>query len=135
MEFKKLLTSKGYSITSSRFELFKLLLGKEPLTMAEITSIASTFANRATVYRNIELFEKLGIVNRLQIGWKYKLELSDRFHPHHHHISCISCGKIEQLTPDNALEKYFMTQASKLGYKLSDHQLELSGTCMTCTKT
>lgn len=134
-DFIELLTLNGYSVTEARILLFKLLLGKEPMTMSEITHNASNFSDRATVYRNISLFDRLGVIHKLQIGWKYKIELSDRFHPHHHHITCQSCGKTETINLNEKLENFFNLQAESLGYILSDHQLELSGVCKLCKKT
>ena len=49
--------------------------------------------DRASVYRAVRLFEQLGIVQRLNTGWKYKIELTDKFAEHHHHLTCLQCGK------------------------------------------
>lgn len=102
--------------------------------MREIVS-RSRAIDRASVYRTIALFEQLGIVQRLQVGWKYKLELSDDFHEHHHHMHCTHCGQTTALPEDPALEKNLDQMAAAHGFRLQSHQLELSGLCSTCQTT
>src|ERR1700722_13846047 len=87
-ELKAALKSREYSLTAARQAVFSALLDKEPQTMQQLVAACPTI-DRASVYRTVSLFEQLGVVQRLQIGWKYKLELSDRFHHHHHHLTCV----------------------------------------------
>lgn len=92
-------------------------------------------ADRASVYRTIALFEQLGIVQRLQIGWKYKLELSDDFHQHHHHLTCLQCGAIRPLNEDPRLEKRLALLAEAQDFLMVNHQLEIQGVCKNCRKS
>ena len=91
---KNILSDKGYKLTKARENTFSALLSPEPQSMATLIEKSHNKVDRVTMYRNIDLFEKLGIVNRIYVGWKYKLELSDNFMDHHHHLSCLSCGKV-----------------------------------------
>jgi Fe2+ or Zn2+ uptake regulation protein len=70
-----LLRKNNSSLTKPRKAVFNLLLSKEPQSMQVLVKRAEGKVDRATVYRTIELFEELGIVHRLNIGWKYKIEL------------------------------------------------------------
>lgn len=88
--------------------------------------------DRATIYRTIDLFEQLGIVNRLNIGWKYKVELSDMFADHHHHFHCTNCGTTFPLPASPMLETMIDTVAGKSGYSPRGHQLEIYGLCSGC---
>ena len=88
-----ILKKNGASLTATRVAVFNLLLNQEPQSMAVLAKRAVGKADRATLYRTIELFERLGIVNRLNIGWKYKIELSEAFSGHHHHFYCTNCGR------------------------------------------
>lgn len=127
------LKKAGFSLTKPRRTVFEALLGHEPQAMSEVIAAAKG-VDRASIYRIIELFEKLGIVHRLQIGWKYKLELSDQFSKHHHHLTCLNCGKIVAL-PENAIfEDYIRAFAIDYGFELKDHQLEIRGLCQACQK-
>lgn len=129
----KTLKDHGYSVTSVRTAVFAALSNKEPIEMQELIVILPQ-VDRASIYRTVALFEKLGIVQRLQIGWKYKLELSDTFSYHHHHLTCRECGTVVSLREDPMLEANLQALAGEYGYKDLAHQLEISGLCPTCQK-
>src|SRR3990167_3811389 len=120
-DLRALLKEKGYSLTGPRRKVFDLLLGKEPQSMQVIVQRANSLVNRATIYRTIELFEKLGIVNRLNIGWKYKIELSDVFSEHHHHFYCTNCSKTYKLPANSMLETMIDSMAAKDGFSPRSH--------------
>ena len=119
-------------ITVPRQLVFQALQHQEPLTMRELVTRAGV--DRATVYRTVALFEQYGIVERLQTGWKYKLELSGDFHEHHHHATCLQCGKTFVLAEDPAIERSLQRLAQTAGFQLTRHQLELQGYCSQCQK-
>ena len=129
---KSTLKAQGHSITAPRVELFTLLQGKESMTMHELI-YRSPDVDRATLYRNIELFESLGIVRRIQIGWKYRIELADSFVHHHHHMTCTGCGVVIALAEDSELELRLLALASGHGFTAQDHQLEIRGLCSACS--
>jgi Fur family ferric uptake transcriptional regulator len=133
-QFEKTLKLAGYSVTWPRTLVFGALQHEEPLTMAELVA-RCTNIDRASVYRTVDLFEHLGIVQRLQLGWKYKLELSDVFHTHHHHLHCTSCDTTIALPADTSLEQKLKKTAQNFGFRLDSHQLELSGVCAKCQQT
>ena len=125
------LKTHGFSVTRSRQTVFRALQGHEPQTMHELI-LACSPMDRATIYRIIMLFERLGIVQRLQIGWKYKLELSDQFHDHHHHMTCTRCGQSFALPEDETLESRLRALAANTGFVPSSHQIEIKGVCRNC---
>lgn len=90
--------------------------------------------DRASVYRIVALFERLDIVQRLQTGWKYKIELSDAFHDHHHHATCLRCGNTIALAEDHTLERLLHRVAELHRFRLHSHQLELQGYCQSCSQ-
>lgn len=129
--FKEILSKSGNFATKQRIELFKFLQSNPEITTKKlIASLPSQ--DQATIYRSIKLFEGLGIINRLQLGWKSKLELSNQFHDHHHHMTCTSCGKVIAWEEDPTIELRIQTVAMKLGFVPQDHQLEIRGLCQTC---
>jgi Fe2+ or Zn2+ uptake regulation protein len=131
-QFKKAMKQHGQSLTEARLMVFEALQHQEPQSMKEVVA-ACPDIDRASVYRTIALFERLGIVKRLQIGWKYKLELSDAFHRHHHHLTCLHCGRIMPLPEDRQLEARLHTLARSQDFVMKDHQLEIQGLCSNCS--
>lgn len=112
--------------------VFAELQKHEPVTMQDLIDSCRSSMNRASVYRTITLFEKLGIAQRLQMGWKYRWELNDSFHHHHHHMYCTSCSRIIALAEDGNLEERLAYLASSAGFAMADHQLEIRGICTAC---
>ncbi len=131
-QLKTVLKKRHSSLTVVRRTVFEILALHDALTMAELIDKVGAVADRASVYRTIQLFEGLGIVHRLQIGWKYKLELSDAFVNHHHHLTCLNCGKVIPLNEDATLEKELMKLADENNFEATGHQLEIRGYCSDC---
>ncbi len=130
---KTILKQNGSSLTRTRQLVFDLLRDKDPQSMQVLCSRATPEVDRATVYRTIDLYERLGIVHRLNIGWKYKVELSDLFNDHHHHMHCEKCGKIIDLPANIMLEKMIETVAIKSSFSPRGHTLEIYGLCSVCS--
>lgn len=131
-QLKIILKQHGQSLTVPRQTVFKALQAQEPQTMSQIVASCSTI-DRASVYRSIDLFEKLNIIQRLQVGWKYKIELTDDFHRHHHHLTCRNCHAVITFKEEAALEAKFSRLARQNGFKMESHQLEIQGLCRNCT--
>lgn len=127
---KGLLKQNRQSITKTRLAVFEALAGQEPLSMHELVERVQG-TDRASVYRTVDLFERLGIVQRLNTGWKYKIELSDKFAAHHHHLTCTQCGAT---TPMNEaeLEAVVDRLAHSHGFRPTAHQIEIQGVCARC---
>lgn len=128
--FKELLKTSGHSVTKARLSVFGALLGNEPVGMAELVRRVPE-VDRASVYRAINLFEQLGIVQRVNIGWKYKLELTDRFAAHHHHLSCTNCGRTIEMNEEE-LEQLIRSLARAHDFTPTAHQIEIQGLCADC---
>lgn len=133
-DFEKTLKRNRQNITAARRKVFISLQKSNPLTMAELVAACRPEINRSSVYRTIELFDKLGIISRIQIGWKYKLELSEPYQQHHHHLYCIRCMHTFALPEDFILEQRLHSLATDASFTPISHQIEISGICGTCAK-
>lgn len=129
------LRQHGYSLTKPRRVVFEALQSRDTLSMYELILHCEAAIDRATVYRTVALFEQLGIVQRLPIGWKYRLELSDQFSDHHHHATCTHCGTVITLPEDPELEHRLDEIAENHRFRLESHQIEMRGLCESCAKT
>jgi len=133
--FVKTLKKNKHSLTRARALVFEALQDEEPLSMSELLVKLDGMIDRASLYRTITLFETLGIVQRLQMGWKYRIELADDFNFHHHHITCKNCGLTLPVREDLTLEASIRTLAMEYGFTEVTHQLEMHGQCPRCQKT
>jgi Fur family transcriptional regulator, ferric uptake regulator len=132
---KETLKDGGYSLTNARQQVFNALTDSDTLSMNQLVRKLQHKMDRASVYRTIDLYEKLGIVNRLQIGWKYKLELSQDFADHHHHAACMQCGKVIAFEEAEDLQEQIEQIAKNLHFSVASHSLEIRGLCPTCQST
>jgi Fur family ferric uptake transcriptional regulator len=131
--FKATLDRNKLSHTKERFALFNLLKKLDaPCTITELVEKSSDLMNRSTVYRIIELFEKIKVTKRVYTGCKYSIELSDQFSPHHHHFTCTNCGSITSFLESQSLMNEFTELESTLNTKITSHSLELRGLCRNC---
>lgn len=132
-QLEHLLRSSGNRLTAPRQAVFEALKNAaEPLALAQLQA-ACPQANRTSIYRTLELFASLGVIDIVHIGWKKRYELSDPFRPHHHHLQCTRCGQLVELkTPQ--LEHLIDQIATEHGYHITGHNFELSGICKTCQK-
>lgn len=131
---RKILADNDLRITKTRLVIFNLLQDNEPQSIADLVERSANKVDRVSVYRIVDLYEKLGVIKRINIGWKYKLELSDIFLDHHHHISCIGCGRMVAIREEERLENLIDTLGKTAGFVLTSHQLELQGYCDKCQK-
>ena len=84
----------------------------------------------ATVYRVLTQFEQAGLVVRHNFeGGHSVFELSSD--KHHDHIVCVRCGRVEEFA-DDEIEQLQKKVADKLGFELTDHNLNMYGLCPEC---
>lgn len=126
------LRDAGYSLTEPRRRVFAALRDHGPLSMQQLYSHLRGDANRTTVYRVIELFEQLHIAQRVAKGWKYQLELTDEFIPHHHHFTCTRCHKIISFDEPKSFDVVLEAVANHNGFLPTGHTLEIEGLCSDC---
>ena len=83
----------------------------------------------STVYRNLELLERLGLVWHTHLG-KGAPVYHAAEHPHLH-VVCQSCGEISSVAPD-LLDSAAERLAADLGFTVDVGHVALSGTCRAC---
>jgi Fe2+ or Zn2+ uptake regulation protein len=129
------LKSMGYKLTGQR-RLIIEALEEKPLhyTAQEILEKAkqkNSSINFSTIYRNLELLCRLGIVNKLNISSGIShFELKDT--QHHHHLICLCCGEMKKvdICPYSQLNT---TELDKLGFVPVEHKFEIYGYCKKCS--
>jgi len=86
-----------------------------------------------TVYRTLKLLTEAGLAKERRFGEPqgvFEKEDSDK---HHDHLICTRCGKIIEFK-NPKIEKLQDEVASKYGFVVEDHKMELYGLCSNCTK-
>ncbi len=129
---KMILSSYGYSWTRPRELVFKAITGG-PKTISAVIKLEQGKVDRVSVYRTLQLFEELGIIHRLYLGWKYKFELSDQFIAHHHHLVCNFCAKVIDIEDEQHINSFIKKESDKFDFKPTSHQFEIEGVCSDCS--
>jgi Fur family ferric uptake transcriptional regulator len=88
---------------------------------------------RATIFRAIELFESLGVVERVDLLGGDHAYVACVPH-HHHHLICSRCGRSTAIG-DTGIETLASTVGRRTGFRVDEHRLELFGVCPGCQRT
>jgi len=129
-KFKHYLRAHGYSVTAPRVAIFRYLQANDPAGLSAIISDNGDM-DRASVYRTLTLFRKLNVIQDVITGGHKMVELADGFDNHHHHVSCLQCGR-SVTVEDVALEQRLVELALANGITPRSHQIEVSGVCRAC---
>ncbi len=85
-----------------------------------------------TVYRNLEIFAREGLVKRLELDGervRYDGERGD-----HCHIKCLRCGRIEDLPASAPPDGRDRAIVRRSGYRLVERCVQYLGVCPACRK-
>lgn len=83
----------------------------------------------ATVYRTLELFSTLAVVQKLDLGdgcQRYEL-----YSLHHHHLVCTACGKVIKIKGSLA-DTLDTAMNAMTDFSILDYRLYIYGYCKDC---
>jgi Fur family ferric uptake transcriptional regulator len=131
-----LLRRSRLKLTPRRLALIELFWGASgPLTPAQVQAHLKTRFDQCGlpgIYRNLEMLAECGVLQRVvRFGRKRSYVLGSRLEKeHHHHIICISCGRVGRVEDCRYDEGMIVD-----GYRLVSHVLQLQGICALCSST
>jgi Fe2+ or Zn2+ uptake regulation protein len=126
----------GYRLTDSRRLVADLIVAREGhFTASDLIDDARTRRmriGRATIFRALELFEELNLLERLDLpnGEHAYVPCEPS---HHHHVVCSSCGRTTEVDDQGLLAAVDEIER-RTGYAIDSHRLELYGHCPRCRK-
>jgi Fur family ferric uptake transcriptional regulator len=88
---------------------------------------------RATVFRALDLFQDIGVVERIDLPSGVHAYVTCQPELHHHHVVCSRCGRTAEID-DRGIRAISRKIAKRTGYRIESHRMELFGTCPTCRK-
>ncbi|MEM7134760.1 MAG: Fur family transcriptional regulator [Chloroflexota bacterium] len=128
------LTQHGYHVTMPRLVVIELLAQKQQaLTAEQLFDLAQqqdARLGRATVYRTLELLEKLHLVCRVPNGGRQHAYVRSELATQPLAI-CEHCGDL-LVIQSHLFEKLLVELYRKSNFEVHDHSLHLSGICQTC---
>jgi len=134
LDYLKMLRRQGYRVTPQRIAILDAICdGEGHSTLGEIYARAHRLdpqIDKSTVYRALELFEKVGLVLSAELDRHERGYEIIQPEPHHHLI-CKNCGN--EFGIDNQLvDKFYGELKAQYGYAITMDHLVLSGICPDC---
>ncbi len=135
-DYRSLLRAAGLEATRNRVDVLEIVGGNRcPLTAQDIyrTVERSHAINRVTVYRILDLLVAHKLVERLSSGGRAARfgMAPNNHHPSHPHFYCLSCGRMDCLSPESLgisaerLEKTLAGEIERI-------EIRVDGRCRTC---
>jgi Fur family transcriptional regulator, ferric uptake regulator len=120
--------------TPVRQTVFQALKAGPAVSIQELYQKIGEKLDRASMYRTLGLFRELGVIQDVVIAGQRKVELTDRFSNHHHHIACAVCGKTVAIH-DSSFETHIEQLAKANGFTHRSHSFEITGICESCHRS
>jgi len=87
----------------------------------------------STVYRILNTFVDKGLALKTNLDVENKALFELNRHEHKHHLLCLGCSKIVQIS-SCPLKQYEKQIQEEMGYQIISHKLEIYGYCPECSK-
>ena len=132
------LKESGYKLTKQRQMVWEIILknrGQHLNTEEIFNKVQKKYPDIgvATVYRTLQLLEKIGLVQHISLGGgRRRYQISNPHEKHdHHHLICQICGEIidgKEDILDFLEENIFL----KEGFRVTNHSVNFFGICKRC---
>ena len=133
-------------LTKSRRAILDILNDRRRhLSADEIYKEASKISSGgglSTIYRNLELLVRIGLVWKFDAGDnKARYEIAKRpDETHHHHLMCKKCNSIIDYSASVDKESDFIKMreknlSKKYNFKIENHCIDFFGLCHKCSKS
>ena len=131
------LQGDGQRYTDSRRKLVDVLArAGRPLAIPDVLAAEPTLP-QSSVYRNLVVLEQAGAVGRILAPDCALYELAEGLREHHHHLVCLSCGAVADVTlaarSEAAIDLATDEVAAGTGFRPTGHRLDILGVCARCT--
>ncbi|TXL64950.1 transcriptional repressor [Cerasibacillus terrae] len=126
-----ILKENGYKMTKRREEILHFFQKEDKYKTAkdlyEYMESIYEGISYDTVYRNLHLYHKLGILESTELNSEKHFRLSCSEH-HHHHFICKDCGTTREINvcPMNDVGNMLHN------YQIDGHKFEIYGLCPAC---
>lgn len=124
-------------VTAQRLAIAEVMLATDRHLSAE--EVAQEVGGRgrtvgtATVYRTIDTLLASGLLVERDFGEGFRRFEPARDIPHHEHLVCTQCGRVEEFR-DERLERMTTIVAESRGFARQRHRLVIHGVCRDCQR-
>ncbi len=133
--FRDFVRGQGLRMTGERLALFDEIFSLHGHIDAEellaATQRRGLKISRATVYRNLDLMVRCGLVRRYQLGERRHLYEHMHTGQEHDHLVCSHCGRLVEFKSP-AIAAMLGEIARAHGFVPNRHALQIAGLCRDC---
>ncbi len=91
----------------------------------------------SSLYRTLAVLEEARVLAKEHDGGGVgRYELAEWLAGHHHHVVCVSCGEVRDVSVDpqaeKAITRLVAAIAASTGYHATGHRIDIEGTCAAC---
>jgi Fur family ferric uptake transcriptional regulator len=124
----------GFRRSAAREAILRALVAKrKPVSVQDVAAHIKTEGksfNKTTLYREIETLKRAGHIKELML--RNDVALYELAGPHHHHLTCVSCGDVRAVHLHESICHEERAIAKKEGFKILEHSFEFFGLCPKC---
>ena len=123
--------------TAGRRAIISLLVSAgHPVSIGDIAGSLPDLP-RSSAYRHLVDLESAGLVRRVTANDEFtRFELAEDLTEHHHHLLCVNCGKVIDVTLPAGFEQDLTGAIGKLaeaeGFQAHSHRLDVLGVWAAC---
>lgn len=123
--------------TAGRRAIVDLLVAEgRPVSIGDIAERLPDLP-RSSAYRHLVDLHAAGLVRRITAHDEYtRFELAEDLTEHHHHLLCVSCGRVIDVTLPAGFEEQASAAIGELadaeGFEPQSHRLDVLGLCAAC---
>jgi Fur family transcriptional regulator, ferric uptake regulator len=123
--------------TAGRRAIIALLVSADhPVSIGDIAEKLPDLP-RSSAYRHLVDLQTAGVVRRVAANDEFtRFELAENFTGHHHHLLCVNCGKVTDVTLPTGLEQHVDRTIGQLAdaesFEPHSHRLDVLGMCASC---
>ncbi len=123
--------------TSGRRAIVELLVSaRHPVSISEIAERLPDLP-RSSAYRHLTDLQAAGLIRRVAASDEFtRFELAEDLTEHHHHLLCVNCGTVTDVTLPAGFEQEVAGAVTDLaaaeGFQPQSHRLDILGVCAAC---
>lgn len=123
--------------TAGRRAIIELLVNTgHPVSISDIAESLPDLP-RSSAYRHLVDLQAAGLVRRITANDEFtRFELAEDLTEHHHHLLCVNCGKVTDVTLPPTFEHDVAEAIGQLadaeGFHPQSHRLDVLGVCSSC---
>jgi Fur family transcriptional regulator, ferric uptake regulator len=123
--------------TSGRRAIISMLVSAgHPVSIGDIADRLPGLP-RSSAYRHLTDLETAGLVRRVTANDEFtRFELAEDLTGHHHHLVCVNCGKVTDITLSPGVEHDITHAIRQLAaaeaFEAHGHRLDVMGLCSSC---